>query len=144
MRLASAFAFALALAAPGRAQPLGCRVSATPVSFGLYDTFAPLPLDATGEISVFCPGAQPVIRLAIGGASGGGAGPRKMREGTGRAFLAYDLYRDAARSEVWGDGTGSTFVERGEGRHVVYGRLPARQSVPPGTYSDTIVVTVEW
>jgi spore coat protein U domain-containing protein, fimbrial subunit CupE1/2/3/6 len=148
VRAARVTALAMALAATGSGQPQDCRVATTPLSFGSYDMFSPFAVDATGEISVSCPAAGPSggprIRLDAGVDSGGSFGPRRMRSASGGAFLAYDLYRDAARTEVWGDGTGRTFVQAGEGRHVVYGRIPTRQSVPPGTYADTVTVTVEW
>lgn len=130
-----------------------CRIAATPILFGAYDTFAEFPLDGTGEILVTCAGAgpgaapAPLIRLASGVASAGSSSPRRMLPAmppSGAAFLAYQLYRNPTRTEVWGDGTGNTFVQTGDGRQIVYGRIPPRQSVPPGTYSDTVIVTVEW
>jgi spore coat protein U-like protein len=141
---ASALAIALALAGGPWAE---CRVTATPVAFGTYDVFASSPLDAIGEVVVSCSAASsargPRIWLDAGANPGRGFGTRRMRSARG-ASLAYDLFRDAARTEVWGDGTRGTQVVVGLGRHVVHGRVPALQAVPTGQYSDTVTVTVEW
>ncbi len=60
---------ALALAAAERAFAVpSCRnVSATGVSFGVYNPLSPLPLDATGTIAYDCPPpTAPVIMLSRG------------------------------------------------------------------------------
>ncbi len=63
-----------------------------------------------------------------------------------RALLHYQLYRNAARTFVWGETVGgNTVFGTGNGRVQilrVYGDLPASQSVPSGSYSDTITVTI--
>ena len=48
--------------------------------------------------------------------------------------LAYNLYREASRSIIWGDGTGGSAVGSGTGAtHTVYGRIPSRQNVYAGS-----------
>jgi spore coat protein U-like protein len=72
---------------------------------------------------------------------------------SGASLLTYNLYRDAGRSQVWGDGTASTallgatmnfsyFQLSNSTTHTVYGRVPAGQSAHPGSYSDSIIVTL--
>jgi len=68
---------------------------------------------------------------------------RKMTKGA--ATIVYSLYKDSARSSVWGNTVGTnTAAGTGTGSaqtSTVFGRVPP-QSVPaPGTYNDTIVVT---
>ncbi len=63
--------------------------------------------------------------------------------------MSYNLYRNAARSEIWGDGTNGSFIQSGSGAGAnvpwpIYGRLPGSQNVSVGTYTDNITVTVEW
>jgi spore coat protein U-like protein len=71
--------------------------------------------------------------------------------------LLYNLYRDGARSLVWGNGFGGTGVATGKfavGPGVgnstrtlsfpIYGRLPPQQVVGTGNYADTITVTLEF
>jgi spore coat protein U-like protein len=136
---------ALALAAPlapaaGAVQP-SCTVSATPVTFGIYVPTSASPTDSTGTVTVDCAWSTGYAVALSTGASGSYAS-RQMRHGGAR--LAYQLYADAARTTVWGNGSGGTIVEHGDCDHSfpVYGRIPARQLVTPGAYLDTIVVTV--
>jgi spore coat protein U-like protein len=55
---------------------------------------------------------------------------------------------DASRSTVWGDGTSGTdfffFDDLNDIDLPVYARTPLGQDVTAGSYSDTVVVTVEW
>jgi spore coat protein U-like protein len=126
-----------------------CKVTASTVSFGNYDTFSGAPLDATGEVNVTCDAADPfTVKLDQGENSGGSFNPRVLGGAAGEN-IQYNLYVNSARQEIWGDGTGRTFVNTGtsNGSEIpltVYGRIPARQNVPVGSYSDTIKVIVEW
>jgi spore coat protein U-like protein len=60
--------------------------------------------------------------------------------------LDYNLYLDAARTIVWGDGTNGTATYTAtpiDGQVVsipVYGRIPPRQNVAAGSYGATIRV----
>ena len=76
-----------------------------------------------------------------------------MAFGPGR--LNYNLFHDAARTSIWGNGLSGTGIATASLRSVpvsetghisaqfpVYGRVPALQAVGMGGYSDTIVVTV--
>ena len=120
----------------------------TGMSFGAYDTQNSRPVDSTGAVSIRCTGVDSMdsvqIHLGRGGANSSIA--RSMRYGNDR--LAYNLYVDAQRTLVWGDGTGGTAIysrRPPDGREVsvpVFGRIPPLQSVVPGPYSDMVVVTV--
>ncbi len=138
-----------------------CFPSAAPVAFGTYDPTTSMPNDSTGEIKVVClyaSGGASKIDYSVA-LSRGGSGSYAPRELTSVASqrLQYNLFADPARSAVWGDGTSNTTVVSGElkvgpGRpividqnvHPIYGRIPARQDAQNGTYSDTIVVTLEF
>lgn len=152
--LATAAALLAALSAPGRPARAACNVSATPVAFGRYDVFSALPLDSTGTVTVWCDEVPPPdVTVAIGpSATGGGFNPRKLRHAGGSAVLQYNLFTSAAMSTVWGDGTSgtSTVLIRGVRRNsppvvtTIFGRVPPRQDVPAGNYSDTLTVTITW
>jgi spore coat protein U-like protein len=66
----------------------------------------------------------------------------------GAAALSYNLYLDAARISVWGDGSGGTSTygplqpAEGSTSIPIYGRAPGGQNASPGNYSDTVVVTL--
>ena len=120
-----------------------CSSSATGVSFGNYSVFSNADSDSAGSVSVSCDGiASYSIALSPGN---GTYSARRMASGTNH--LDYNLYREASRSTVWGDGTSGSSVVTGSGTaatHTVYGRIPSRQNVYAGSYSDNIVVTVSY
>ena len=132
-----------------------CSFSSTPgESFGAYDDSSSSPTDAATSIVVSCArngGPGPVtVTLQIGpSANSGLISTRTMRSGANT--LSYNLYRDAARSQVWGQTSGvdtgsvSIFINNNSsasGTFVIYGRIPALQNVQAGTYSDTVQITV--
>ena len=126
-----------------------CSVTATPASFGNYDTTSPAPMDTVAEITVSCETGIPYLIKLDPGQNAQGEFDRKLRSTAGDSTLQYNLYRDSARTEVWGDGTGNTFTRNGIGvgvpdRANVYGRIPGRQNVKADAYNDSIVITVEW
>jgi spore coat protein U-like protein len=142
------FALAVVLAVATRA-PAQCRVSVeSGVAFGPYNVFNTSHVDTTGQISWRCPGNSPVpVQITITRGANGDATSRRLA--MGGDFLRYDLYRDAARTIVWGDGTygGSyTAVYPGGGWIPVsiYARIPKEQDVAAGTYSDTITVVINF
>ncbi|MFQ5464949.1 MAG: spore coat U domain-containing protein [Thermodesulfobacteriota bacterium] len=134
----------------GEALAQGCSVSAVTVQFGRYNPGGSAALDATGVINVKCDvGLAYTVRLDQGLNSGGGFFPRKMRHLSGADTIDYNLYRNSFLTEVWGDGTNSTFVRPGVGtgateQLIFYARVPGGQSVAPGPYSDAVSVIIEW
>jgi spore coat protein U-like protein len=131
-----------ALAAPGQAQAQSCSVNTEAVLFDSYDTLSPLPANGVGAVHVTCDGAVP-FSVGLGAGIAGGA-TRAMQSGTDR--LEYGLYADPSRQIPWGDG--ATAPERSgsgpDAQLTVYGRIPARQNVPAGSYADSVVVTISF
>lgn len=124
-----------------------CTVTADDLSFNTQTTLA-ADIDVGTTVSVACTSAGPI---AVGFNTGTGAGATfDSRKMTGPALIDYSLFRDAARTEVLGDGTGTTFRIGATSTGVaqafnVYGRVFAGQNPKPvGSYSDTIVATVEF
>jgi spore coat protein U-like protein len=127
-----------------------CTVTATAVAFGTYTPLA--TATSTGTISVACTlvvGSSTATAALSSGMSGTFTA-RTMSNGTG-GTLRYNLYTTAADSVVWGDGTGGsqtqTLTINGLGsvtvNATVYGLVPL-QDPAPGSYSDTITVTVNY
>jgi spore coat protein U-like protein len=119
------------------------------VAFGGYDVFGAAPVDSARSLTFICYGVGStdtiVIELSPGNASS--FSPRQLAYAT--SALAYNLYLDAGRTSVWGDGTGGTSrygpttPPSGSGVTVsIFGRVPARQNVSVGSYGDTIVATI--
>lgn len=120
-----------------------CTLNVPGLSFGSYDVFSSRSLDSAGTISISCDMAT-TYTIALG-PGGGSYALRIMLSGT--HTLNYNLYIDAARTIVWGDGTGSTEImtnNAASANHTVYGRIPARQNAYVGSYSDTITVTLNF
>ena len=149
MKLAVRALLVAVLACPGMASAVVCHVRATPVNFGTYFPGDPSPLNVTGEIEVRCQGTAGAFATTLSPGNSGTFAQRQMVSGA--YVLLYNLFIDAARTIVWGDGTGGSQRVGGlprPGRLVfnfpVYGRVFPRQSVEAGVYTDDILVTVEF
>jgi spore coat protein U-like protein len=105
-------------------------------------------VDASSTLTVQCTATTPYsIGLSAGGGSGATVAARKMT-GSGGGTVGYSLYRDSARSLVWGETIGTdTFAGVGTGAaqsETVFGRVPAQSTPAPDTYLDSITVTVTY
>ncbi len=138
-----AFVGMLVAIAASPAQAVVCSASTQSVAFGNYNSLSSSPLDGVGDIAVTCDAATSVtISLSTGT---GTYAARKMTRGVDQ--LTYNLYSDATRLLVWGDGSGSTSTVGAVITSVnftVYGRIPGSQNIPAGSYSDTITVTLTY
>ena len=149
---------AVLLFVPGLAVAADCSASATGVSFGIYDAAATLPDDSTGSLTVSCSytgGGVRDVSYVVTLISANSASPATRWLAAGASRLYYNLYRNAARTEIWGDGTGGSYVVSGSVKpgpgvgnetrtaiYTVYGRVPERQDADAGSYADTIVITL--
>src|SRR5215472_15105355 len=126
-----------------------CSLSSTSISFGTYDVFSTSPLDTNGSIVYRCGNADNNISISLDRGGASSFNPRRMLNGS--QVLNYTLYLDAARTIIWGDGTGGTqtyFIKNPANNQDVtvplYGRVPTGQSVSKGPYSNTITVTINF
>lgn len=136
---------ALAAQTAAAAGQTACTATVTPVSFGAYSPFLNTPLDSTGQVNVTCSEASGYsVAMNAGVNAGGNFANRRMSNGD--TFLSYQLYTDSTRSTIWGDGSGGSMAvsQASPGISTVYARLPARQSVSAGTFTDTILVTITY
>jgi spore coat protein U-like protein len=145
---------------PALAVLQGCTVSATSVTFAsAYDPSNVNGLDGTGTITVSCS----VLALGLfenwdilldpGINSAGSYTPRKLNDGFNHK-MTYNLYTNLGHSSVWGDGATSGTLKVSDQRtlqignsqypYTVYAHLDALQDLPPGTYGDTITVTLNY
>lgn len=127
-----------------------CTINLIAVNFGGYDPIVVTPLAATGYVDVTCNSGELFdIKLGPGQNSGGIFNPRKMQASGSGATLNYNLYRNSTHTEIWGDGTGGTFIQSGMGSDAtqqfnIFGLIPGTQNIPAGSYSDIVTVTIEW
>ena len=71
----------------------------------------------------------------------------------GGAQLNYNLFSDATRLIVWGDGTGGTSTvsdsytlpaSTSTRTYTVYGQIPTQTGPIAGSYMDTVVITLSY
>ena len=139
----------LGVLAPAAADA-ACSINTTAVNFATHNVFSATPDDATGQIRFRCTGSPPplvTIHLDKGGAPS--FTPREMRRGS--EILGYNLYLDSTRTTIWGDGTSGTAVyssanppNNSNVSLPIYGRVGAAQDVSAGTYSDTVLATINF
>lgn len=129
---------------PTPAHAVTCTFDSAPsLPFGTYDITNASPTDSVGTINITCsgnPGGQ--AKLSAGS---GTYAQRHMLNGAN--VLNYQIYTSSALTKVWGDGsagTGTVAFKSISNAVPVYGRIPALQSVQPGLYSDSIVVTISF
>ncbi len=128
-----------------------CSVSAATLNFGsaIDPTSASLPLDTSTTMTVMCTATTPYSIALNAGANAGGASNFSSRAiKNGSHTLGYQLYLDPTRTTVWGDGTASSLLPGvGIGSNqtlTLYGRLPSLSGAVPGTYTDTVTVTISY
>jgi spore coat protein U-like protein len=127
-----------------------CSVEISGLRFGAYDVFQAAPLDAVGTMTLECSGLQQGAQITISLGRGNERESLKRALRHKRHSLSYQVYLDAARSLVWGDGTGGTSVYRTRpAANVpisipVFGRIPPLQMVAPGEYSDHLMLIVDY
>lgn len=120
-----------------------CSIEGSTIDFGTYSAGQQATLHAEGTIS-YNNCAAGTLTVSLDGGNVGNVGNRAMGNGNGDS-LSYQLYRNSARSQVWGtDGDAMELVllVPDSGTVPVYGAIPGGQNVPGGSYTDTVNVTL--
>jgi spore coat protein U-like protein len=123
-----------------------CTVSTAGANFGTVGVLTSA-IDTTGTVNVTCSSGAP-YNVGIGAGNGTGATVSARKMSNGANAVTYSLYSNAGRTAVWGNTIGTdTLTGIGIGTSqalTVYGRVPAQAAPPPGTYTDSAVVTVTY
>ena len=126
-----------------------CSLSSTSMVFGIYDVLVTTPLDTAGSIVYRCTQNEHNIQITLDRGGATSFATRRMVKGSEQ--LLYNLYLDAARTIIWGDGSGGTqaFFVGNPGNNQdltvpIFGRIPARQDRGIGAYTDTIIATLNF
>lgn len=139
------------------AQALDCTFFTSGVAFGVYDGALTTPTDSTGNATLRCThigggAVKTSYTIALSRGASGSFVQRQLR--AGNSVLNYNLFTDATRTRVWGDGSAGSAIVAGtllvnpgnfvinEAVHPIYGRIPAQQSADSGNYADQILVTL--
>ncbi|HUL48181.1 MAG TPA: spore coat U domain-containing protein [Steroidobacteraceae bacterium] len=131
-----------------------CSVGATAAAFGQYYPGTG-NLSTTSTVTVKCTkGTTFTVALDKGTTTGGTIAQRLMTDGGAGDTLQYNLYKDAAWTTVWGDGTAGSQTNTGAGSGMgtgltftAYGLITdagANLNAPPATYNDTVTVSVAY
>jgi spore coat protein U-like protein len=126
-----------------------CTIADAPaLTVGNYNVLSATPLTPTATLAVTCTaGAVATIALDPGANTAHAVGTTRAMADGGN-YLSYELYQDAGLSTVWGldenakvepAAPSTTAVD-----YTVYASVPAGQSVPAGTYTDSVAVTVSF
>lgn len=126
-----------------------CTISATSVNFGNYNVFDGTDVDSTGTVTYRCNSSARNITVGLSQGASGTFNPRRMEKGV--EVLYYNLFRDASRTTIWGDGTSGTSVysignppNNTNVNLTVYGRVAAGQDVSAGSFSDTVTAVINF
>jgi spore coat protein U-like protein len=129
-----------------------CSTTATALAFPGY-TPGGGAIAQTSTVSVKCTKNSPYTVALNGGSTTGGSVAQRLMNFGGNT-LQYNLYTTVSHATVWGDASGTSVTQAGTGAGLatanvltVYGQVPdstANQLAVPGTYSDTITVTVSY
>jgi spore coat protein U-like protein len=150
---------ALCAAAPALAVvTVNCTASASSIAFGIYNPLSTTPATSTGSLRVVCSGSgsgsiNVTVGVTLSAGLSGSFTTRKMFSGANS--LNYNIYWSTAYTQVMGDGSGGSFAGSagpftvfaggtGTATGTMYGRVPAQQDVAPGSYVDTILMTVTY
>ncbi len=129
------------------ASAAGCWISTTPVAFGSYNAVNSTDLASTGTVHYWCSGQVYTRTVYLSKGVAGSNTPRQMAFGGNR--LSYNLYLDAAHSQVWGDPNPYSYrvtvsANNPDVTLTIYGLIPQGQDVPAGNYTDNITATINF
>ena len=124
-----------------------CRLTTEPLHFGNVNIFSGI-VDTTANLRLQC-GPAVAYSVAIDNGQNANGAQRRMSNGAGGffAFVNYQIYRNAARTQVWGSTAGNlvtgTTPANGQVTLTAYGRVP-NSIVLPRDYVDVVTVTVNF
>jgi spore coat protein U-like protein len=132
-----------------------CIIETRPLSFGTYDPLVPTDLDAVGQVIYNCTSGSSAlasdklkIRIDMDTGFSSMYSERGMT-GPGFEMLRYNIYLDANRRKIWGNGTNGTdnYIDNNAPSSTpvivpAYGRIWAMQDVPGGPYQDIVQVRI--
>jgi spore coat protein U-like protein len=121
--------------------------SASTLNFGNSIGVLSANVDQQSTIQVTCTNTTPYnVGLNAGTGTGATVATRKLTSGANT--INYTLYSNSGRTTVWGNTIGAdTVAATGNGAaqsYTVYGRIPPQTTPAPGSYTDTITVTVTY
>jgi spore coat protein U-like protein len=142
---------ACALPIAASAKKVQCTFNAaSTLPFGSYDVYSNSDVETMGLMAITCDSHGTNFTISMGtGSHSATFYPRYMS--ANGSLLKYEIYLDAGRTTMWGDGTLGSSVYIGTAEKAnspfaiyFYGLVPAGQDVAVGSYSDSIVTTIDF
>lgn len=131
----------------------GCLVVGGVTSYGVLN-FGTQSALATSTLSTSLGGTTVTFQctpgvalsMSLDGGQNSASGTRNLKRTGGTQVLAYQLYRDAAFSQALGIGQSVTvsYTDATAIELPVYGRTQLPGTLPAGTYTDVVQVSVTW
>jgi spore coat protein U-like protein len=122
-----------------------CSITANPLAFGSYSGAVN---NVSTTIAVSCSNTTGyTVGLSAGSGSGATVTNRLMTLSGGSQTLGYGLYQDSGHATNWGNASGSWESGTGSGSAqtlTVYGQIAAGQFPTPGSYADSVTVTITY
>lgn len=124
-----------------------CVISSTgPLAFGNQGVLNSA-VNASSTLGVQCTSSTPFnVGLNAGATAGATTTTRLLSSGANT--VGYKIYSDSGRTSLWGNTVGTdTVSQTGTGavqNVTLYGQVPAQATPAPGSYSDTVTVTITY
>jgi spore coat protein U-like protein len=126
--------------------PTTCRITTSNLNFGSVGALS-ANVDASTNLGPVCTNGTP-YSVGLDGGLSGAANPTQRKMTNATTSIVYGLYRDAARSQPFGNTIGSnTAAGTGTGLSqtlTVFGRVAPQTTPAPATYTDTITATLTY
>jgi len=136
-----------------------CHIKVSDLRFGSYNPNAPQDKQSQTEVRITCEEDRSkdkdddYVRVTVSEGRSGSCRNRHMQRGSGGDRLFYNVYRDAARTQVAGDSDDGCLDlvppfrvddDEFEIDVTLYGSIPAGQYTAAGMFFDTLIVEVEF
>ncbi|WP_109583997.1 spore coat U domain-containing protein [Cupriavidus plantarum] len=124
-----------------------CTIAASDLDFGSTGVLA-ANVDQQSQVSVTCSTGAPFQVGLDGGSTASSTIANRLMTGPNAATVQFQIYRDAARTQIWGN-TPNTDTVGGTGNgtaqpFVMYGRVPAQTTPGAGAYTTTVTATINF
>jgi len=128
-----------------------CTITTPSFNFGDYDPQGATPTTGAGTLTTSCTN-NARMDYTISSSAGNSGSYVNRYVAHGANHLPYNLYVDPAYLSIWGNGSpGTNIIIRRRQKcgkvsctDIIYGRIPALQSVPPGQYTDMITIFLQY
>ena len=128
-----------------------CTITTPSFNFGDYDPQDATPTTGTGTLTTSCTN-DGIMDYMISSSAGNSGAYLNRYVAHGANHLSYNLYVNPSYSSIWGNGSpGTSIITRTRQQcgkvpctELIYGRIPALQSAPPGQYTDMIAIILQY